>query len=273
MSSNPEQIGSHPFSIRPLVRYVDERQAVIDIRITVRRSRAASELLSQSGLPLDVLVSVRGPGGYACEHQSELELQGRSGLVRFEVGDPQRWWPSGMGEQTLYDLNIYVLLNDEVLDQWENTIGLTSVRPLMRHLPRSDAAPDSLMGVPLEKQATLLVNGHECAIQSVVPVAPADESLVLPAGSHCLLVLRDHFGPDLLFDAADRAGTLLVQSIPCETGRSVSAAARAQMDRLTGHPSLAGWLVQQEGAVGDRLAHQVQELDPTRSVFRFGSAP
>ena len=40
------------------------------------------------------------------------------------------------------------------------------------------------------------------------------------------------------------------------------------LDRLTPHPSLAGWFVGHLGAVAERVARRIRSLDPTRAVFR-----
>ena len=247
-------------SVRPLVRYVDESQAVIEVHITVAQAIR--------GQPLEVHVRVSGPDGYVFDHESHLELEHHTGIVRFEMGDPLRWWPCGMGDQALYDMTVCVLLGDDIADRWQNTIGLTSVRTHARGDSVPGAAPPEDAGVLIEEQAVLLVNGRECSIRSVLPVDPADESGVLPIGEQCLLVIRGHYGPDALYNAADRVGTLLIQSIFTGPGSDEASLAHAQIDRLSGHPSLAGWLVGQTGRAGDRIADRVHELDPTRNIFR-----
>lgn len=257
-------------SIRPLVRYVDREQAVIDIRVTLHRPNDIDNTQAiDPQLPLEVFVGIKGPGGYVYEHQAHLDLQDRTGMVRFEMGDPQRWWPTGMGAQPLYDLSVVVLFEDDILDQWASTIGLTSVRPMTKRISLTHETPQSMMGLPLDEQAILLINGQECSIHTVVPVDPPDEHQVLPVGQHCLLVVRGHYGPDELYNAADRAGTLLVQSIPPAADADTAQDIRTQIDRLAGHPSLAGWLVERTDTSGDRLAAHVHDLDPTRGVLRY----
>ncbi len=257
------------FAIRPLVRYVDERQAIVDVYVSIFQSRHPHGRNPDiSALPLEVHVLVEGPDGCAYQQQTRLNIQGQAGRIRFEMGDPQRWWPSGMGDQTLYNLSVSILVNDESVYQWNNTIGLTSVRPVnVQPVFTGDVSHDTAgMGMALEKEATLLVNGRQCLIRTVVPVNPDDEQSVLPVGEHCLLVVRGHYGPDLLYDAADRAGTLLVQSIPVTA--DLHGSDRSQIDRLAGHPSLAGWLVGPADQAADMIASRIHEMDPTRSVLR-----
>lgn len=257
-------------AIRPLVRYVDESQAVIDIDVTVRPEQSFGDRVEAAGAPLEVHVRVTGPDGSVYDHRARLKIQNHAGTVRFEMGDPQRWWPSGMGDQALYDLTVNIVVNDDLVDKWHSTIGLTSVRPInLSPALSSDRPADSKMAISLEDEATLLVNGRQCPIRMVVPVYPADERHVLPVGEHCLLVVRGHYGPDLLYNAADRTGTLLIQSIPDIDDPGARSSVQSQVDRLAGHPSLAGWLVGPTDPVADRIANRVHELDPTRSIFRL----
>lgn len=263
-AAKPTHEQSDPgLTVRPLVRYVDSTQAVIDVHITVHAGED-SPLANASGYPIDIHIQMTGPDGYVFEHRAELETRNGTGMIRFEMGQPKRWWPASMGDQPLYDLGIAILVGDDVTHRWHNTFGLTSVRPAN--------TPDDTLAVtarPSEKHVpTFLVNGHECSIYSVVPVHPADERHVLPVGDRSLLVVRDHYGPDLLYHAADRAGTLLIQSIPEIPDIDANTTVPPQIDRLAGHPSLAGWLVTQPEPIGGRLADRIHELDPTRSVFR-----
>ena len=250
-------------TVRPLVRYVDSNQAVVDIHVTVHACDADSPLANASGYPIDIHIQMTGPDGYVFEHRAELETHDGTGMIRFEMGQPKRWWPASMGDQPLYDLGIAILIGDDIAHRWHNSFGLTSVRPANDALPAKDTQNETAKNTPV-----FLVNGQECSICSVVPVHPADERHVLPVGDHSLLVVRDHYGPDLLYHAADRAGTLLIQSIPEMSDLDSDDTVLPQIDRLAGHPSLAGWLVTQTETLGDRLADRIHELDPTRSVFR-----
>src|SRR5690606_19083748 len=81
----------------------------------------------------------------------------------------------------------------EETDRQTVTFGMTSVR---------------------QDAATLLVNGQSCRIGSVVTVDRVQEKQLLPAAGDSLLLVRDHYGTEQLYDAADRAGILLVQCVP-----------------------------------------------------------
>ena len=103
---------------------------------------------------------------------------------------------------------------------------------------------------------------------SIVTIGRNDEESVLPVTGDTLLLVRDHYGPNVLYDAADRAGILLIQAVPLthESGRSIVV--RREVDRLASHPSLAGWMVDHIGRIADRVVERIHHLDPTRRVFR-----
>ncbi|MEZ2222611.1 glycoside hydrolase family 2 protein [Rhizobium sp. RCC_161_2] len=50
-------------------------------------------------------------------------------LVECRVDNPQVWWPHGLGDQPLYDLDLQLLGSDGmVLDRWQRRVGFRSVR-------------------------------------------------------------------------------------------------------------------------------------------------
>jgi len=245
-------------SVRPLVRYVDEDQAVIETHF-----HTASPIpQAQAGFTgeADVHITIQSVDGFHDEGQTRTPIHAGEGSVRFEVVHPQRWYPAGMGEQPLYELTLRLLEGDSVVDQRTVTIGLTSVR--------QDAAQED------PSQPGFLINGQHFSVQSVVMVDKIDEKNLLPATGDSLLMIRDHYGPELLYEAADRAGVLLVQSVPISPEGKPGVEVAEEVDRLAAHPSLAGWFVGHLGEARGRVVKRLKELDPTHSIFeRFPSAP
>lgn len=236
-------------SVRPLVRYVDAEQAVIDVQVVL-----PPRFADWRGPGVELMMQLTGNDGFHDEGRVALTLEGSAGSARFEVVQPQRWWPAGMGEQPLYELTLTLAAGSELLDARTMMIGLTSVRP--------DASEDDADG------PRLLVNGEIWAVRSVLPVDRVDENQLLPATGDSVLLVRDHYGPDMLYQAADRAGVLLVQCVPIHPQATPETDVQEQVDRLAAHPSLAGWFVGHLGRLSDEVADRLRELDPTRNVFR-----
>ncbi|MEO0515583.1 MAG: hypothetical protein AAF086_09890 [Planctomycetota bacterium] len=240
-------------SIRPLVRYVDVDQAVIDAHFTTLPAVAGS-VSQPPGRAVDVMLEIDGSDGFHDEGTTRVQLTDHGGSLRFEIVRPQRWWPAGMGPQALYTLSLTVIEQGLGRAERSVTFGLTSVRQ------------DRVLGEGFDE--SLLVNGHICDIDTVVTVDRVNANQLLPANGESLLLVRDHFGPDLLYDAADRAGILLVQCVPIHPEARVESAVARQVARLTSHPSLAGYFVGHWGALSDRVAERLRQIDPTRMVLR-----
>lgn len=240
-------------SIRPLVRYVDRDQAVIDAHFTTLPAVAGS-VSQPPGRAVEVRLEIDGSDGFHDEGRTRVQLCDHCGSVRFEIVRPQRWWPAGMGEQALYTLSVTVVEHGLGRAEQAVTFGLTSVRR------------DRVLGEGFDE--SLLVNGRICDIDSVVVIDHAHTNQILPANGESLLLVRDHFGPELLYDAADRAGILLVQCVPIHPEAKVESTVRQQVARLSSHPSLAGYFVGHLGALSDRVAEALKQIDPTRMVFR-----
>ncbi|MEM9752319.1 MAG: hypothetical protein AAF916_02940 [Planctomycetota bacterium] len=242
-------------SIRPLVRYVDEHLAVIDTHFRLKPTLLGSESGHDPNPAVTVHVEIHGDQGFFDEGDTAMRVRDGGGSVRFELHAPERWWPAGMGDQSLYAVKLSLLSDaGAVLDEREVTFGLNSVRrdrALGRELP-----------------PVLLVNGRICSVRDVLVIDSADAAALLPATGESLLLVRDHYGDQTLYDAADRAGILLVQSVPIDEDGTPSRAVREQLDRLASHPCLAGYFVGHLGPLSERVEHALRELDPTRAVFR-----
>lgn len=236
-------------SVRPLVRYVDEQQAVIDTHFQLK-SCVPTPAQPPGPAIVDARIEIDGDDGFHDEHEQTLQLKQLHGMMRIDVVRPHRWWPATMGEQRLYDITVSILLEHHVVDSLSVTIGLTSVR-----IGDDDA------------DAALLVNGRAYTAGDVMPIDASDEQSLLPVGGDSLLIVRDHYGPDVLFEAADRAGILLVQCIPIDADGHPEQIVGEQVDRLAAHPSLAGWCVGHLGKLAGDIAGRLRTLDPTHNVF------
>ncbi|MDZ4782581.1 MAG: hypothetical protein SGJ19_20230 [Planctomycetia bacterium] len=245
-------------SIRPLVRYVDEEQAVVEVMVNLQQPLPLAALARRrfgavSRLPRDVQVrvDVDTEDGFHDEEAIHLMPRSDNGSVKVRIVEPRRWWPAGMGDQPLYKLSVNLMVDDEPADRWTGTFGLTSVRHW--RLPGDTA---------------LSVNGQACNIGAVVPVDLVHERHLLPVTGDSLMIVRGHWGSDLLYEAADRAGILLIQCVPLDAEGRPEEAIIEQVNRLSRHPSLAGWFVGHLGRFTERMAFLIECLDPTRPVFK-----
>lgn len=244
-------------SLRPLVRYVDPDQAIVELRIQPPRHSPLREPPPGPRGPVEVLIEVQGPDGFNDEQRLTVSPGDRPQTVRFQIVQPRRWWPAGMGEQPLYRLTASLHVGGVMIETRRTNIGLTSVR-----------CPIDSAGVGIDRGPTeLLVNSEVCPIRSILPVDLIDERRLLPVGGQSLLIVRGHYGHDVLYDSADRTGLLLIQAVPIHPDGEPEIDVAAEVDRLSAHPSLAGWFVGHLGAMRQRLADRIRELDPSRNIF------
>jgi hypothetical protein len=236
-------------SIQPLVRYVDEHQAVIETHFKLK-SRVPTPATPAGPAIVDARIEIDGDDGFHDEHEQTLQLDDLHGMLRIDLVRPHRWWPATMGEQRLYEVTVSLMLDQYVADMRSVTIGLTSVR-------RSDQPTDT----------TLLVNGRTYTVGEIMPIDASDENSLLPIGGDSLIIVRDHYGPDILYQAADRAGILLVQCVPIDATGHPEQIVDEQVARLATHPSLAGWCVGHLGSLAPNIAGRLRALDPTHNVF------
>lgn len=93
------------------------------------KARVAIEGAGDKGLTVACAVTYDGApiaGGNKTASAPEVNFD-------FSVTDPELWWPRGLGEQPLYDVDVR-LLDDQgqVLDRWQRRIGLRTLE-LDRH--------------------------------------------------------------------------------------------------------------------------------------------
>ena len=238
-------------SVRPLVRYADAHQAVVEVHVSVEQAADPREPDAAPITACTIRTDLEGEDGFHDEQEASVTLADGQGMVRLHIVEPQLWWPAALGEQPMYQLKVSLLIDGELLDQRDSSLGLTSVRCPAPRLSRF-----------------ILVNGHEVEISHVVPVDLADERHLLPAAGDSLLLVRGHYGPDVLYHAADRAGILMLQCIPIHPLAKPAHEVHAHVDRLAAHPSLVGWFVGHLGALADDVASVLKRLDPTHGIYR-----
>ena len=73
----------------------------------------------------DITVHVVNPDGEA--QIQKISAAGNSEALKFDIKDPQLWWPNGYGEQPLYQVAVELVHHDEVLDKDNFRIGLRTL--------------------------------------------------------------------------------------------------------------------------------------------------
>ncbi len=231
-------------SVRPVVRYVDRDQAVIEVKVKLRKPPTLS---APADTAFRLVLHLTTEDGFEDEAAHTVKTRSGCATVRFDLVRPDRWWPALMGTQPLYHAELRVEVEGVALDERAFTLGLTSVR---------------------HDDFGLLVNGEPCLIRDIIAIVRTDHAGLLPVGPGALMLIRDHYAPDVFLDATDRAGILTMQAIPLHPDATPELELPSHVQRMSAHPSLVGWFVGHQGPAADGLAQRLKQLDPTRPVYR-----
>ena len=156
---------------------------------------------------------------------------------RVEVLSPELWWPAGLGEQILYDVEVAVEVEGERSDAQVLRTGFRQVR--MHNFAWAVNGERLFL-----KGANLLPTRPDLAYATPAEVA-ADVELAREAGLN-LLRAHTHVARPELYEAADRLGVLIWQDMPLQgtfkgaRSQAVRQAAAA-VDLLGHHPSIVVW--------------------------------
>ncbi|HJR24684.1 MAG TPA: hypothetical protein VJ804_04375 [Acidimicrobiales bacterium] len=216
--------------LRVLCRDASEERAVVVLRA----------VLDSAGPRVACLRTTVGD----VDHETDQPLADGSNEVEWTVtvDRPALWWPRALGEPTLHDVTVRVVLPDgeggAVSDERRLRTGLRQVR--MRSWIAS-----------VNGERLFLKGSNQGPTRMALAEATAEElardvDLALDAGLD-LLRIHAHITRPELYDAADQRGLLLWQDLPLQWGyaRGVRKQAVRQADAavelLGHHPSIAIW--------------------------------
>jgi beta-mannosidase len=228
----------------------DAGRAEVQLHIEVEASDANS-----------ARVGARSPSGAFEPVLARVDL--REGLdtvvLPLRIPEPEPWWPAGLGEPHLYEVDLDVALGT-AWDHQRHRFGLRS----LELVTEADSVGESFL---------FRVNGREFFARgaNIVPpdhFTPRADSVVYAALLDDVVAANMNmvrvwgggvYPPDIFYDLADERGVLVWQDfmfanslVPGDTAfvASVAAEAEDQVRRLRNHPSLALWCGNNEVAEG-----------------------
>lgn len=180
---------------------------------------------------------------------------------RVKIPNPKVWWPTGMGEQYLYDVNIDLLIDGKKRDKVSERIGLRTVE-LVREMDEDS----------LGKSFYLTINGHPTFMKGANYI-PADffntraankyERVIQDALDANMNMLRIWGGAvyenDAFYDLCDEKGILIWQDfmfacamVPTQDYhlKDIEIEAEAAVKRLHNHASIVLWCGNNENLSG-----------------------
>ncbi len=165
-----------------------------------------------------------------------------------DITDPALWWPRALGDQPLIDVAVEVVVDGDVSDRRERRTGLRQVI--------WDDWVCSVNGERLFLKGANLLPTAIGPANATAEMIRADLQAAVELGLDALRV-HGHIADRALYHAADEAGILLLQDFPLQWGHARSVRqqaveqARAAVDSLGHHPSIAMWTAHDDPSVTD----------------------
>lgn len=238
--------------LRVLCRDADDRRAHL---------RVAARLDSDVEVSATLITSIDG----AVHDEVTMGLAAGQNEIEWNVDitDPALWWPHALGGQHLVDVTVDVVVDGESSDRRQRRTGL-------RQITWDDW------------QCT--VNGERLFLKgaNLMPVAalPGDAASAFVSGDLTAAVdlgldalrVHGHIADREVYALADELGLLLLQDFPLQGGHARSvrtqavAQARAAVDALGHHPSIALWTAHDDPAGSDGAVPPSRWAARARSV-------
>jgi beta-mannosidase len=227
----------HMSRLRVLCRDADTRRAHLRIatRIDSDRFTPVTMRTVVDGVPIDEQHQTIAAG------QNDFEWT-------IDIIDPHLWWPRVLGDQPLTEVAVEVVVDGEVSDRRQRRTGLRQI-----------VWDDWVCSVNGER---IFLKGANILPTSAGPanatgeMIRADLQAAVDLGLDALRV-HGHIADRALYEAADECGILLLQDFPLQWGHARAVRpqaveqARAAVDSLGHHPSIAMWTAHDDPSATD----------------------
>jgi beta-mannosidase len=171
--------------------------------------------------------------------------------LKFEISNPELWWPNGHGDQPLYDVRLELVQGDKILDRWSGRIGLRTI-VLDRHPDEfGESFQFVVNGRPIFAKGANWIPAH--SFVSEVCRSDYDNLLTSAAQAHMNMIRvwgGGIYEMEDFYDLCDEKGLLVWQDFmfacaiypgDAEFLASAKAEAEHQVKRLANRACLALW--------------------------------
>jgi beta-mannosidase len=233
------------------VRIVDVFVRQLELEDDEARLEARVEVLADAATDAAIEVDVTGESGHLQTRPGTVPEGPSTQVLPFEIRNPQRWWPNGLGDQPLYTVRTRLRVGGAVVDERTTRIGLRTVE--LRREPDEWGKSFEFVvnGVPVFAKGANWIPAD-----SFLPRVTREryETLLGSARQANMNMIRVWAGgiyeSDDFFDVADEMGLLVWEDFhfscslyPADEAflTSVRIEAEQAVRRLRNHPSLALW--------------------------------
>jgi len=243
--------GARLTDLHLITESLDDEMALLTARVQVEVTRAEAERRAAGGrIPAVITLTSPDHAFETVSFEAILEPGSNTFEVPLGIPNPERWWPSGLGEQRLYPVTAELDAGLRT-DSLGTRIGLRTVELVTEPDSVGESFFFRVNGVPVfMKGANIIPLDH-----FTPRVREADYRRlfadVVAANMNMLRVWGGGvYEEDLFYDLADEYGIFIWQDFMFANGMypgdsaflaNVEAEAQDQVRRLRGHPSIALW--------------------------------
>lgn len=217
------------------------------------------EVAASQANDLNARATLRGPEGYVVGYcDINVPENGVSAFGCIPVSFPRLWWPRGYGNQTLYSLDVTLLLNNKVIDRIEKHVGFREVKMTLGFDLHINNVKVRMWGsnlAPLDgkthrwnsDRARMLLDMVEFANMNTLRIwgegEPFDDELYTECDRRGILVWQEFFGAYGMQPNSEEFYSLCLQE------------AEYLVNRLKHHPCIFMWCGGNEGIMGCEYDH------------------
>jgi beta-mannosidase len=172
--------------------------------------RAAAGVWRVADTPVRLSVQLTAPDGRV--QTAESALNEAQGVVAFAVEDPQLWWPNGYGGQPLYRVDVGLLVEETLLDEWTYQVGLRTVELRRERDEWGESFTFVVNGVPIFAKGTNWIPAD--SFPTRITPAQLEHLLGSAAAAHHNMVRvwgGGYYEDEYFYDLCDRLGLLVWQ--------------------------------------------------------------
>ncbi len=181
----------------------------------------------------------------------DLSYGKNANSVRFEIRQPELWWPNGYGKQKLYTVRVDLVKEDEVIDSFTRKIGVRTVELIQQPDKTGTSFYFKVNGVPMFMKGANYIP-QDNFLPRVTP--QRYEHILQSAADAHMNMIRVWGGGiyenDLFYQLCDEKGLLVWQDFMFSCAMypglddfldNVQAEAAENVRRLRNHPCMALW--------------------------------
>jgi beta-mannosidase len=217
------------------------------------------EIESDKDITVDLLVNC--PTNSTQVKQSAQLTKGLNKIpIPFVINQPKKWWPNGLGEAFLYQLNTELIVGGDIIDEIEAKTGIRTIKLVQKPDEIGKSFYFEVNGIPVFSKGANYIP-QDLFLNR--PTTKDYEYVIDQAVAANMNMLRvwggGFYENDIFYDLCDEKGLLVWQDFMFACSmypgdehflENVKQEAIQNVKRLRNHPSIALWCGNNENYIG-----------------------